>query len=305
MTTVAVTGASGFIGTWLCRELIGRGHTVRGISGQDPAQPVTGVDYRLTQLGAGAGTDFTGIDIVIHLAARAGGLLAQSSHHEEVFKANTSATLAVLQAAAGDCRRVFLASSAVVYAPSARPLGEESPLVSVADSPSGYAWAKVCDEVAGRWFGDRFEVVIGRFTNIYGPGGHGRGTVIHDLVERALSLVGDDPLTVWGDGTAVRSFVHVQDAVRLVADLATGDAVGIFNVDGGESTTIGSLARMVARTVSPNLEVVFDRSKPGGHPFRVLDIGKATGLGFRAQIDLAHGVEGLVEYERERLGKVR
>ncbi len=60
-----------------------------------------------------------------------------------------------------------------------------------------------------------------------------------------------------------------------------------------------------ASAVSPNLEVVFDTSKPGGHPFRVLDVGKATGLGFRAQIDLAHGVEGLVEYERERLGKVR
>ncbi len=60
-----------------------------------------------------------------------------------------------------------------------------------------------------------------------------------------------------------------------------------------------------AAAVSPTMEVVFDTSQPGGHPFRVLDVGKATGLGFRAQIDLAHGVESLVEYERERLGKVR
>lgn len=305
MTTVAVTGAGGFIGAWLCRELIQRGHSVRGISLELPTRSVDGVDYRVVQLGAGANLDLTGIDVVIHLAARAGGLLAQSSHHEEVFQANTSATRAVLEAARGVCRRVFLASSAVVYAPSARPLGEDSPLVGANDSPSGYTWAKVCDEVAGRWFGDRLEVVIGRFTNIYGPGGHGRGTVIHDLVERALSPAGGKPLTVWGDGTAVRSFIYVEDAARLIADLATGDSTGVFNVDSGESTTIALLAQMVAGAVSPTMEVVFDTSKPGGQPFRVLDVTKVTELGFEARVGLPEGVGRLVAYERERLGKGR
>lgn len=305
MTTVAVTGAGGFIGAWLCRELIQRGLTVRGIVAQLPSQPVTGVDYRVHQLGIGDLLDLAGVEILVHLAARAGGLLAQSSRHEEVFQANTAATLEVLTAADEVCSRVFLASSAVVYAPSTSPLKENSSLVGVADSPSGYAWAKVCDEVAGRWFGDRLEVVVGRFTNIYGPGGHGRGTVVHDLVERALTLADGDPLTVWGDGTAVRSFMYFEDAARLIADLATGDSTGAFNVDSGQPVTIGSLAQMVAGAVSPTMEVVFDTSKPDGQPFRVLDVTKVTELGFEARVGLSEGVGRLVEYERERLGKGR
>jgi nucleoside-diphosphate-sugar epimerase len=242
-----------------------------------------------------------GADLVIHLAARAGGIGMQNASHFEVFKANRAVSDAVFTAAVDNrCPRLFLASSAVVYRPSLEPLFETSPVVGLADRPSGYAWSKVCDEVVAGWVSDTLEVMVGRFTNIYGPGGEGRGTVIHDLVRRAIQNPRVEPLLVWGDGSAIRSFIHVSDAARLIVDLALGAPPGVYNVDSGVAVTIAEVARLVAAETHPGLELRFDPDLLTGHPHRVLDIGKVRSLGFEPAVELSDGIASLAEFERNR-----
>lgn len=303
MSTVAVTGATGFVGSSVCRELVTRGLTVRGGANEPPAEPLPGVDYLIGNLADHevAAHLVEGLDLVVHLAARSGGIAMQNASHLEVFTANRSVTNSVMKATLESrCSRLFLASSAVVYRPSLDPLRESSPVVGLADQPSGYAWSKVCDEVAASWVGEALDVIVGRFTNIYGPGGDGRGTVIHDLVRRANQAPPGEPLLVWGDGLATRSFIHVSDAARLIVDLAIGAPPGVYNVDSGQDVTIAEVARMVASEVEPERALHFDASLPSGHPHRVLDIAKARALGFEPAIDLAQGIASLVKFESNR-----
>ena len=242
-----------------------------------------------------------GCGAVVHLAARSGGIQFQGADDADVYATNRRLTESVLAAASqAGVGRVFLASSAVIYRNSDEPLVESDPLLTPADRPTGYAWSKLADEVAAAWWsGGGGETVIGRFSNVYGPGASfdpARSTVVHALVRRAVESVGVGPLTVWGDGTAVRSFVHAEDTARAVVTiLAKGEPGGIYNVDSGIAVSIRALAELVAERVDPALALAFDASKAGGQPVRVLDVTRLRAIGFEPEVELADGIAGVVE----------
>lgn len=275
---VVVTGATGFIGTAVVRHLAARGAEVRTLPGVDLRAP-----------GALDGRVPGGADVV-HLAARAGGIGFQEADHAAVFRENTAITRAVLAAAAGaGARRVFLASSAVVYAAGApAEIPETGPLVRPADA-TGYAWSKLTDEAAAAWT-TGCEVVVGRFANVYGPGGPA-STVVHGLIRRAVEERATGRLVVWGDGSAVRSFLHVDDAARAVlAVLERGAAGGVYNLDASEPVAVRDLAALVRDAVDPGLRLDFDATRPSGPARRVLDTTRLRALGWRPQVDLPTGI---------------
>ena len=301
--TVFATGGHGFIGRRVVAALVAAGARVicpyrsDGEAVRDlPGEPI---ELDLVDAAATAGA-VAGCDTVVHLAARAGGITFQEASQAELFLSNQAVTASVLAAAAAaGVRRVFLASSAVVYAPQPGPvpIGEDDPLVGPGDDPSGYAWSKVCDEVLGGWHRDDLEVVAGRFTNVYGPHdpGAGGGTVIHDLAARAVEAAPDGEFTVWGDGSAVRSFVYVDDAAAAVIRITASGAPGTaYNVDSGRAVTIAGVAGVVAAAAGPGVSLRFDPSRPSGEPFRVLDIARLRGLGWEPQVDLEEGVARVV-----------
>lgn len=275
---VVVTGPAGFIGTALVRCLVERGVEVHALRGVDLREP-----------GALEGRVPRGADVV-HLAARAGGIGFQEADHAAVFRENTAITRAVLAAAAGaPARRVFLASSAVVYAADApEEIPETGPLVRPAQA-TGYAWSKLTDEAAAAWTRG-CEVVVGRFANVYGPGGPA-STVVHGLIRRAVSERASGRLTVWGDGSAVRSFLYVDDAARAVlAVLERGAAGGVYNLDASEPVAIRDLAALVRDAVDPGLALSFDATRPSGPARRVLDTARLRALGWQPQVDLSTGI---------------
>lgn len=295
---VFVTGGHGFIGRRVVDVLVERGHDVLApyvtVAESWPGLPATTFELDLMD-GAAARDAMAGCDLVVHLAARAGGIEFQQASQADIFLTNQRLTANVLAgAAASGSSRVYLASSAVVYAGGAtEPLHEEAPLVTSVDA-SGYAWSKVCDEVLGRWYAasGRIEVVGGRFTNIYGPHAPGAGpaTVIHDLAARALAASSGE-LEVWGDGTAVRSFLYVEDAAAgVVAILLGGENGRIYNVDAGVPVSIAEAAATVRDAVDPSLRLSFLPDRPSGVPYRVLDAARLAGLGFTARVGLAEGV---------------
>ena len=92
------------------------------------------------------------IDLVVHLAARAGGIQFQEEGVAGVFDSNRRITDNVLQACrAQSTKRVFLASSLVTYRPASEMLREIHPQLQLADGPSPYAWSKITDEVVASW----------------------------------------------------------------------------------------------------------------------------------------------------------
>jgi nucleoside-diphosphate-sugar epimerase len=246
-----------------------------------------------------------GCESVIHLAARAGGI--QMQHAAGIFRANRTLTDNVLEACAvngiGD---VFLASSQVVYRSSVDPLDEASPIVSSVDSPTQYAWSKATDEVLGKWWGEGTDrrVVFGRFGNIYGPGapyGENRSTVIHALIKRFSEAEQGSTVEVWGDGTAVRSFLYVGDAAEgVVAVLRNGKAGSVYNIDSGVPVTIRHLAEEINEAVGSDLNLVFDADKPTGVPYRVGSIDRIAATGYRPSTTLADGLAATISDFRTR-----
>jgi GDP-L-fucose synthase len=306
--TVLVTGGHGFIGR----------HVVAALA-QAGANPISTIHPQGVALPELPGATLTveledpnqvvevvdGADMVVHLAARAGGIQFQRQGDSEVFAANRRITDNLLAAAAdSQVQRFFLASSLVTYRPIDDLLTEAHRQLGPADDPEAYALSKIHDEAAAsRQLG--LETVVGRLGNVYGPGASfepDRSTVIHALIDRAARLPDGDDLVVWGDGDAIRSFVFVTDAAQgVVSCLARGESGEAYNIDSGEETTIARLAAAVRDEVNPSLALVFDPSKPSGPQHRVGSISKLTGLGYVPSVTLEEGVGRTVEWYRKHL----
>jgi GDP-L-fucose synthase len=316
-TRVVMTGGQGFIGRHVARLLADTGAELVAPHRPDRG-PLPGLPGKQLPLDLHDAEQLAGVlregDLLVHLAARSGGIQFQESFEAVVFDENQRITRNVLEAARrAGVRRLFLASSAVIYSgDNTGPFAESARLVTpFHDRVSGYAWSKVTDEVLAAWFAavDAFEVVIGRFTSVYGPGGAfdpARSTVVHSLVRKAVDAGPGGRLEVWGTGNAVRSFLHVDDAARAVVTvLRRGQSGQAYNVDASEPVTIRELARIVRDAVDPGLDLVFDAARPEGVRYRVLDNRKLRALGFAPATALETGVKATVEDYRARSARLR
>jgi GDP-L-fucose synthase len=304
---IAVTGGDGFIGRQVLQILRDSGADPLALVGPNGDRAAGApVDLRSADDVADA---LSGAQAVIHLAARAGGVQFQQGMESDVFWDNVRMTANVLSASMQiGVRRCFLASSAVVY--TARVVGdivESTPLMQPGSEPvSPYAWSKVTDEVAGGWANasGRIEVVAGRFTNVFGPGASFdpvSSTVVHALVKKVADAGPEGSATVWGDGSAVRSFVHVRDCAAAVAHLlAHGIAGDAYNISTSGPVTIRDLATTVQAATDPSVRLTFDASKPTGAPRRVLDSTKLAALGFEPNVSLEAGIRDVVRAYREQ-----
>ena len=311
MSTVLVTGANGFIGRHVVRTFAAQSCDVTAtvLPGEvvDRSLPARMIEADISDQDELARA-LDDIEFVVHLAARAGGIQFQESGSSTVFSDNRLMTDNILEGAArAGVRRVYLASSAVVYRPGPpRPLLETDPVVQPWEHPSPYAWSKVTDEVVGGWWQDsgRLDVVVGRFSNVYGPGAPfdpDRSTVIHALVRRAAETAAGEELLVWGDGSAVRSFVYVEDVASAVSKiLFEGEGGLVYNVDNGIEVTVKTLATAVRDAVDPSLDLQFDPTKPTGLAYRVTDPTRLKELGAPMATTLAEGINRTVADYRAR-----
>ena len=306
---VVVTGGGGFIGGHVMASLAECGANAVAVMQAGLKRRVSAADHSISadlEDPEEAVRAFDGADFVVHLAARAGGIAFQQSTDPGVFSVNRRLTDNVLTACAtAGVRRVFLASSLVIYRSSNRELAEGDPKLSVEDRPSPYAWSKISDEVIASWHGD-VETVVGRFGNVYGPGARFDGpdaTVVHALIARSVGLRDGEELEIWGDGTAVRSFIFVRDAANAALTILAGAAPGsVCNVDSGRAVTIAELASTVCDVVNPSLRLRFDASRPSGSPFRVPSVAALATLGFQAATPLSEGVGITADWYRQQQG---
>lgn len=293
--TVLVTGGAGFIGSHLVDTLAGD-NDVRVldnfVSGSRDVVPdcVECIDGDVRDDDALAAA-MSGVDLVFHLAALI-DVEAATARPRTCHAVNATGTLALLDLARREDARVVYASSAAVYGPPERlPVSESDR--KTPQSP--YGISKLAGDHYVRRFHDRYGLatVALRYFNVYGPRQTESG-VVSIFVERATS---GRPLTVAGDGTQTRDFVHVDDVVRANVLAAETDTVGeAFNVGTGRSVSIGDLASHVQAVSDTDVRVAHSDPREGDIARSRADITKAREqLGYEPTVELSDGLTELVE----------
>jgi len=316
---VLITGGAGFIGSHLTEKLLSLDHHVTCIDDLSTGslENLSAIRehpnlffYAETVFNRRLMSDLIdGADVVFHLAA-AVGVKRIVDFPVQTIETNVEGTEIVLEAAAKNRKRVFLASTSEVYGKSTKiPFAETDDLVlgSTYNSRWAYACSKAMDEfLAVAYFRERqLPVTIMRFFNTVGPRQTGRyGMVLPTFVRQALL---NEPVTVYGTGAQSRCFGHVADIVEgllllLDCDRAPGE---IFNLGNTEEVSIEDLARRVITACESTSEIVhIPYSEAYGPGFedmlrRVPDISKAREwLGYKPCYSLDAIIRSVVQYER-------
>ncbi|TSA30974.1 MAG: GDP-L-fucose synthase [Verrucomicrobiaceae bacterium] len=246
-------------------------------------------------------------EVVVDVAARVGGIVANSEKPVEFLLENLTIQNNVISSAAdfGTRKLLFLGSSCIYpkFAPQPIP---ESALLTGELEPTNDAYAlakiagiKLCQAYA-KEYGKNF--ISAMPTNLYGPNdnfdlhtSHVLPALIRKVHEAKLSGAKDIP--IWGTGSPRREFLHVDDlADACVFLLENYDAPEIVNIGCGEDITIRELAETVCEVLGFQGGLAFDTSKPDGTPRKLLDMTKLFALGWKPKISLRDGIRNAYDY---------
>ena len=248
-------------------------------------------------------------DYVFMAAARVGGIHANNSYRAEFIYENLMIEANVIHGAfkAGIANLMFLGSSCIYPRDCPQPIKEESLLTGPLEQTNEpYALAKIAGvklaESYNRQYGMNYVSLMP--TNLYGPGDNydlENSHVLPALIRKAheAKARGLKSLSVWGSGLPRREFLHVDDLAsaciyfmqRSVSDFKRdGSVLPLLNIGVGQDQTIQDLAQMVMKAVGFQGGIEFDPSKPDGTPRKLLDVSRANGLGWRAEIPLNQGI---------------
>ncbi|CAN7600410.1 GDP-L-fucose synthase family protein [Brucella pseudogrignonensis] len=240
-------------------------------------------------------------DIIIVAAARVGGILANSQYPAEFLYDNLAIGINIIRAAhlCGVERLLWLGSSCIYPREAPQPMTEKALLTGPLEPTNeAYAIAKIAAlkyaEACARQFGHHFMTAMP--TNLYGPNDNFDPLTSHVLPAlmrriHEAKLAGKDQVTLWGSGTPLREFLHVDDlADALIHLLRFSDRLEPVNIGTGDEVSIGELARIIAKVVGFEGRLEHDLSKPDGTPRKLLDTTHMRALGWRPRIDLSDGI---------------
>jgi GDP-L-fucose synthase len=311
---VLVTGGNGFIGSFVAEQLLGHGAHVR-VSASTQATSVRFLEHVKDQIDFVIGDlqipkiarkCVEGVDVLLHLAARVGGIEYNIQHPGSIFRDNMQVFMNILEAARLEgVSRTSITSSACVYP---RHCSIPTPEIEgFNDRPEptneGYGWAKRMEEFMAEAYAKEFgmNICIARPYNAYGPrdnfdpaSSHVIPALIHKIEQ------GHDPLIVFGDGSASRSFLYVEDFARGIVEITEkSPQVQAINIGTQEETTIMDLVHLILKISGRKLEIKFDHSKPNGQPRRCCDTTLAQKLiGFKATVSLEEGIARTLDWYR-------
>lgn len=305
---ILITGGAGFIGSHLSSSLVRTGHQVVALDDlttgrvDNIAHLMSNPNFRFVegdiQDEVLVDQSMSGVDMVVHLAARL-GLKMIVDHPMDSMRVNATGTEVVLDFAASYRVPAVVASTSEVYGSSQKiPSAETDPICF--GSPTVARWSYACAKAYDEFYAlglhreHGVPMVVTRFFNTVGARQTGRyGMVIPRLVTQALA---GKPLTVYGDGSQTRSFCSVDDVVRgLCTIVGRIDQLGgeVFNLGSEREITIRELAERVIELTGSRAGITYvpyDEAYPQGFEEimrRVPDISKARRmLGFDPKTDL-------------------
>jgi GDP-L-fucose synthase len=303
---VLVTGGTGLIGRCLVDLLIDRGAHVRIASLDDPSRAHPSAEFHQVNL-----MEFEnckrvcqGMDYVFHLAGIKGSPAMTAEKPASFFVPLLTFNTNMMEAAwQSNVEKYLFTSSVGVYAPA--DIFREDDVWETFPSPHDRysGWAKRMGELQAEVYGiehDWNDIHIVRPANVYGPYDNfdpNNAMVIPSLIKRAMD--GENPLTVWGDGTPIRDFIHAQDVARGMLLVVEKGITKPVNLGSGTGVSIKEIVEAIVSNIDPQPDVNWDITKPAGDSKRIMDISRARGIGFEAQISIAEGIKEVMDWYAE------
>ena len=251
-------------------------------------------------------------DVVIHLAARVGGIGANRAHPAEFFYDNLMMSIPLFHASYQSGVKKFVAVGTVCAYPKFTPVPfREKDLWDgyPEETNAPYGLAKKMLLVQSQAYRQQygFNSVFLLPVNLYGPGDNfdpGSSHVIPALIKKCLEGVkeGKDEVIVWGDGSATREFLYVEDCAEAIILAAEKyDKSAPVNIGSAFEISIRKLVEMIAEITGFTGKIVWDTTKPNGQPRRKLDTSRAENeFGFRATTSFNKGLVKTIEwYQRQ------
>ena len=287
-----ITGGSGFIASPLVKRFLNMGHKVKVLDINPPKFSHPNLEFVKMSVLDDISSEIEGCDRVFHFAALL-GVDNSDKRPLETMKINLEGSVNVFKSAlaAGVKDMVYVSSSEVYGQPRELPIREES----VKGPVSAYGVSKLAAEIYAQAFvkekGAHIKIV--RFFNVYGPN-QSPQFVVPIFIAHALQ---NKPLRIFGDGSQVRCFTYVDDAVEGALKVAEKGKPGeAYNIGNNQPTTILELARTIKEVTNSSSEIIQagfgagTRLKEREIEYRIPDISKMGSLGWKPKIMVREGI---------------
>lgn len=299
---ILVTGGAGFLGSSIVGKLVNE----KSVNPKDIRIPRS-KELNLLKW-ENCQSAVAGVDIVIHLAARVGGIGFNQKNPATLFYDNVLMGVQMMEAARQAGVEKFVALGTVCAYPKFTPVPfkEENLWNGYPEETNApYGIAKKSMLVQANAYREQygFNAIYLLPVNLYGPKDNfdpNSSHVIPALIKKMVDakLAGLPEVAVWGTGNASREFLYVEDAAEGII-LATEkyDKSAPVNLGVGKEITIKELVNLIARIAGYNGKIVWDTSKPDGQPRRCLDVTRAQReFGFTAKTSFEIGVKKTVDW---------
>ncbi len=298
---ILVTGGAGFLGSHVVQKLLARGVSEETISSPSSEE----CDLRVWENCEQA---VRGQEMVIHLAAKVGGIGFNREKPGELFYDNLMMGVQLMEAARRAGVRKFVAVGTICAYPKFTPVPfKEEDLWNgyPEETNAPYGLAKKMLLVQAQAYRAQYgmNAIYLLPVNLYGPGDDfdpKSSHVIPALVKKIADshAQGKNFIEVWGSGAATREFLYVEDAAEAIVLAAErynkGDPV---NVGSGKEISIRDLVQLIARMMDFKGEIRWDPSKPDGQPRRMLEVSRAEReFGFKARTSLEEGLKKTIAW---------
>jgi GDP-L-fucose synthase len=240
-------------------------------------------------------------DVVFLAAAKVGGILANATRPAEFLYENMMIEANVIHAAHinGVQKLMFLGSTCIYPKLAPQPIPEEALLTGPLEPTNEwYAIAKIAGIKMCQAYRQQYgaDFISAQPTNLYGPGDNydlNSSHVLPALLRKAhtAKLTNAPDMVVWGSGTPLREFMHVDDLADAAVFLTKNYSGAIpINLGSGQEISIGNLARLICEIVGYEGKLVFDKSKPDGTPRKLADTSKLLAQGWNRARSIEVGV---------------
>ena len=294
---IFITGGAGVIGIHLCKKLLEQNHDVTIFDNfensskthfismfKDSVTVISGdiANYSLLH------TSMKNHDIVIHLAAKI-NIPDSIINPESTFDTNVKGTQNVLDALLSNhISKIVSLSSAAVYLDTISKIAEFSK--TIPSSPYGASKLEMEKKINHFTVQYKIQSIILRLFNVYGDGQSieyaGVITQFREKINQNL------PLIIYGDGSAMRDFIHVNDVVIAIILAMNSSESNTYNIASGTSTSIVDLAKIMITLSGKPLDIIFKPARSGDILSSISDVSLAkTSLEFIPKISLIDGLK--------------
>jgi len=307
---VVVTGGAGFLGSFVVEQLQAKGcrHLIVPRSR----------DYDFVQMAAVRRLyEDTTPDILIHLAARVGGIGANQANPGRFFYDNLMMGSQLIELGRQWGLKKFVAIGTICAYPKFAPIPFKEDDIWAGypeETNAPYGLAKKMMLVQSQAYRQQygFNSIVLFPVNLYGPRDNfdlQTSHVIPALIRKCAEAqeIAASEIILWGDGTPTREFLYVEDAAEgiILAAEQHNDSRPL-NLGTGEEVSIKSLATLIAAEVGYKGRITWDSTKPNGQPRRCLDVSRIKqALGFQAKYSLRDGLKKTIEWYRAHRGTLR